>query len=323
MTARYIPPETVAELKQIDLLTYLQNCEPHELIRVTANEYCTDTHDSLRISTNGLWNWTSQGIGGRNAFKYLTEVRGHSFLEAANILLDSKIQTPIEPLPKMKKVKLPLELPRKDNNRDTLINYLTGRGIDREIIQYCIDRGVIYQSTMKGHTNAVFIGLDELGVPRSAFRRGTTPGVPFYGDATGSDKRYSFGLRGRNQTTLYVFEAAIDGLSFLTRQKLTGHDFRDFTVLSTNGVHFKEHSLKNAAPPLALKHYLEAHEDVTEIHLHFDNDRAGQLATEIVKAQYGNRYLFKNDPPSCKKDENEYLQYLLRNKGSREAAFER
>ena len=62
--------ETVADVKKIDLLTYLQNYEPEELVHVSGNVYCTKAHDSLRIS-NGKWCWFSQGIGGKSALDYV------------------------------------------------------------------------------------------------------------------------------------------------------------------------------------------------------------------------------------------------------------
>ena len=55
----YIPPEVVEQARQIDLLTYLQICEPQELVRISSNNYTTRTHDSLKIS-NGKWMWWSQ-----------------------------------------------------------------------------------------------------------------------------------------------------------------------------------------------------------------------------------------------------------------------
>lgn len=66
----YIPPEVVEQARQIDLLTYLQSCEPQELVRISGNNYTTRTHDSLKIS-NGKWMWWSQRIGGYNALDYL------------------------------------------------------------------------------------------------------------------------------------------------------------------------------------------------------------------------------------------------------------
>ena len=90
----YIQPETLKEIKKLDLLTYLRNYEPDELIHVSGKEYTTRTHDSLRIS-NGLWNWCSRGIGGKTALDYLIKVRGFSFMEAAEHILNcSDIQPP-------------------------------------------------------------------------------------------------------------------------------------------------------------------------------------------------------------------------------------
>ena len=56
----YISPEVVEQARQIDLLTYLQSCEPQELVRISGNNYTTRTHDSLKIST-------ANGCGGHNA----------------------------------------------------------------------------------------------------------------------------------------------------------------------------------------------------------------------------------------------------------------
>ena len=89
----YIPPEVVEQARQIDLLTYLQSCEPQELVRISGNNYTTRTHDSLKIS-NGKWIWWSRGIGGRSALDYLIKVRGYSFIEAVEIIAG---QAAIEP----------------------------------------------------------------------------------------------------------------------------------------------------------------------------------------------------------------------------------
>lgn len=82
----YIPPEVVEQARQIDLLTYLQSCEPQELVRISGNNYTTRTHDSLKIS-NGKWMWWSRRIGGYNALDYLVKVKGCSFVEAVETLM--------------------------------------------------------------------------------------------------------------------------------------------------------------------------------------------------------------------------------------------
>ena len=50
----YISPEKLKEIKKIDLLSYLQQCEPEELVKDSRNTYMTKTHDSLKIS-NGIY----------------------------------------------------------------------------------------------------------------------------------------------------------------------------------------------------------------------------------------------------------------------------
>ena len=80
-----VTEEQIAAAKQWDLLTYLQTFEPAELVRSSANEYCTKTHDSLKIS-HGLWCWNSRGIGGKSALDYLIKVREMDFVEAVETL---------------------------------------------------------------------------------------------------------------------------------------------------------------------------------------------------------------------------------------------
>lgn len=46
----YIAPEVVQEVKRMDLLTYLKNYEPQELVHFSGNTYTTRSHDSLKIS---------------------------------------------------------------------------------------------------------------------------------------------------------------------------------------------------------------------------------------------------------------------------------
>lgn len=89
----YIAPETITEAKRMDLLTYLRNYEPHELVKFSGNTYTTRTHDSLKIS-NGKWMWWSRGIGGKTALDYLVKVKGLSFLEAVETIMGGNVALP-------------------------------------------------------------------------------------------------------------------------------------------------------------------------------------------------------------------------------------
>ena len=49
----YIAPEVITEAKRMDLLTYLREYEPGELVKFSSNTYTTRTHDSLMFSQVG------------------------------------------------------------------------------------------------------------------------------------------------------------------------------------------------------------------------------------------------------------------------------
>ena len=186
----YIAPEVITEAKRMDLLTYLREYEPGELVKFSSNTYTTRTHDSLKIS-NGKWMWWSRGIGGKSALDYLIKVRGMDFVQAVQTIMGNGSVS----FPTCKNIKSyeeqPLLLPEKSPTADVVFDYLFGRGIDLAIIQDCIADGTIFESS-KYH-NVVFIGKDENGTPKYAAYRGTI-GSSFKGDASGSDKRYSFRL---------------------------------------------------------------------------------------------------------------------------------
>ena len=58
-----------------------------------------------------------------------------------------------------KKEEKKIEIPKKASNNLKVIEYLTNRGIDEEILNYCIINNLIYQE--KATNNVVFLGYDE------------------------------------------------------------------------------------------------------------------------------------------------------------------
>ena len=85
----YFNKEQIEKAREIDLITYLQNNNPDELVYDSRGAYHTKTHDSLKIS-NGLWYWFSRGIGGKSALDYLIIVEDKSFTEAVSLILGIK-----------------------------------------------------------------------------------------------------------------------------------------------------------------------------------------------------------------------------------------
>lgn len=312
----YVTPEQIQRAKQMDLLTYLQYYEPHELVRFSGNVYTTRSHDSLKIS-NGKWNWWSRGIGGRSALDYLIKVRSMTFPEA---VLQIDGQTAITP-PVPSRNHEPVEpkkllLPEKNENNDRVIAYLTNRGIHSTLIDYCLSTGRLYES--RPYHNAVFVGFDRKGTPMYATLRGTS-NRRYMGEANGSDKHFSFSIPSREENhRLHLFESSIDLLSFCTLELLSNKDWRQENCLSLAGVYQPKKNISESTPPAALMQFLKDFSQIKEITLHLDNDTAGRLAAETIKTLLSSSYIIFDKPPKRGKDMNDYLKILLGLQHSRE-----
>ena len=130
----YVAPEVVQRVKQIDLLTYLKNYEPYELVHFSGNVYTTRSHDSLKIS-NGKWMWWSRGIGGRSALDYLIKVRGYDFVQAVQMIAEqAAIQPPVS-IPAEKKIR---EM-EEEAVRQALSEQAQGPGIEIEKLRLNFD----------------------------------------------------------------------------------------------------------------------------------------------------------------------------------------
>lgn len=307
----YIEPEVIQKAKKMDLLTYLQNYEPRELVHVSGNVYCTKSHDSLRIS-NGKWCWFSQSIGGRSALDYLIKVNGYSFLDAVEQIMGRAAVKPPVFIPAKEKREKALLQPPAHDSADTVSTYLAGRGIDADIIRFCIETGRIYEShnyaqeSGKVYVNAVFIGFDKAGNQKYAALRGT--GTDFKGEATGSDKHYSFAIPAKQENvSVHLFESAVDLLSYATLLKLNGRDFRAENLLSLAGVYQPKKKIEDSKVPAALTQFLQDYPHVKKVALHLDNDYPGRLAAKAIMTVLPKEYESADKPPSHGKDYNDYL----------------
>jgi len=302
----YVTPEQITQDKELDLLTYLQRYDPHELVHVSGNTYCTREHDSLKIS-NGKWNWFSRGIGGKTALDYLIKVQGFSFTQAVEALAGQNF-SPLPHVPQAQPKKQEprvLSLPQPSRCATHAVSYLHGRGIDYDLIDYCIQTGRVYES-QKYH-NVVFVGRDLKGQPRYAALRGIVG--DFKGEATGSDKRYSFCIaENPSAPSVHLFESAIDLLSYATLVKMTGRDWRQDALLSLAGV-FKRK--REGVVPLALSQYLQDHPNTSTLYLHLDNDEVGRDAAAGIMEGLGDKYTVLDRPPPYGKDVNDLLQRKL------------
>lgn len=195
-----------------------------------------------------------------------------------------------------------LVLPQASRCATHMVSYLHGRGIDYDVIDYCIQTGRLYESLP--YHNAVFVGRDQTGQPRYAALRGIVG--DFKGEAPGSDKRYAFAIAEKPDVpSVHLFESAIDLLSYATLLKMKGRDWRQDAMLSLGGV-FKQK--REFVIPMALSQYLQDHHGVRTLYLHLDNDEVGRDAAVGIMAGLGDRYEVLDRPPPSGKDVNDLLR---------------
>lgn len=117
--------------------------------------------------------------------------------------------------PKPEEPPKPFALPPAHTDMRRVYAYLMKqRHISREVVTHFARAGLLYEDTQ--YHNCVFVGMDEQGVPRHAHKRSTnSQGKSFKANVEGSRPQYSFHHVGRD-SVLYVLEAPIDMLSFLT-----------------------------------------------------------------------------------------------------------
>lgn len=315
----YIAPEIITEARRIDLLTYLRAYEPDELVRFSGNTYTTKTHDSLKIS-NGKWMWWSRGIGGKSALDYLIKVRGMDFVEAVQTIMgNSSVRSPIPENTKSYNNQ-PLLLPERSPTTDVVFEYLFGRGIDYEIINYCLEKELVIESLP--YHNVVFIGYDESNKPKYAAYRATNQSR-LMGDCTGSKKQYSFRLTAENTGEVHLFECAIDLLSYATLMKLEGKNWRQLNLVSLAGVYSPKQNIGDSKVPVTVRDLLEKDKSIKRIILHLDNDIAGRKATKALQTILSDKYEVVDDPPKCGKDVNDFLCIKLGIFKKHERSFER
>ena len=315
----YIAPEVITEAKRMDLLTYLSEYEPEELVKFSSNTYTTKTHDSLKIS-NGKWMWWSRGFGGKSALDYLIKVRGMSFPKAVEAIMGNGSVSYNRPEKVSSYENQPLLLPEKSPSTDVVVEYLFSRGIDYEIINYCLDNDLIMESLP--YHNVVFIGYDEERKPKYAAYRATNQSR-LMGDCTGSKKQYSFRLTAENTGEVHLFECAIDLLSYATLLKLDGKEWQEHNLVSLAGVYAPRTKIEESKVPVSVRKILQKDKSIKRIILHLDNDIAGRKATKALQTILQDEYEVVDDPPMYGKDVNDFLRKRLGIRNKTERSFER
>ena len=304
---KFIPKELVKKAKEIDLLTYFMNNNPSELVKKGIGTYSLKAHDSVIISNN-LWHRFSTNQAGKTAVDYLIKVEKMTFLEAVNDVLNMNIKTYIVSKNGTKNEVKQIVIPEKADTNKDVIDYLKNRGIDEDIIIECINKKLIYQENKT--KNVVFVGYDNNGNIKYAGCRSTND-KRIMRDAKGSSKEYSFRLLSNiKNSTIHIFESAIDLLSYATMLKIKGYDYKNHNLIALAGVYQPGSNIEQSKVPKALQNYLNKYPNVQDIVLHLDNDRAGREATKALIFAL-KKYNVYDIPAPYGKDINDYLCFKL------------
>lgn len=292
----WLSEEQIEAARAMSAIEYLRTYEAKRLKKSSArHEWELTDHDSFKINEiTSAWHWKSRDIGGYTALDFLVKVDGMDFVEAAQFL-SGQNPSYIPPL-HVEEAPAPFELPEKAPNCGRIRKYLSNRGINDQVINYCIQQGILYESLP--YHNVVFVGYDEEHNARYAFLRGIyeNKGAPFKIEQKGSDKRCSFCIPPKEPAVrVAVYEAAVDALAHMTLEEGKADKYR----LSLGGISApKEGEIhKTFKKPSALESFLEKHPEVTEIELCTDNDFAGRWAGQQLKRAYeGNYRIIENLP---------------------------
>ena len=296
-----LPAENIKAAREVQLVDFLNTYRPGELVRKSRDEYCTKSHSSLRITpSKNLFHWCSQSKGGRGALDYLLTVEGMSFRSAVMLLNEMEL-VPFQQV-RVATVESSrthdFTLPRPDKNAQAATAYLMHRGISPKVLRYCLNEGILYQTTRGNYRNCVFVGKDEVGIPRSAFQRGCQG--TYRGDVTGSQKKYGFLMQAESPDcdTVELYEAPIDAMSGATLRHSTH-------IGKWRSVHYLALGGQNHLP---IDYFLQQHPQVKNVVLCFDRDEPGLRFADTVAQRLAERgFNVEKRLPAVGKDYNESL----------------
>lgn len=245
------------------------------------------------------WNCFSQGKGG-GPIQLVMFLENKTWVEAMKSILNKSYTKEIKPITrKSQNTEIKdFTLPNKNNTYSHMIAYLIKtRKINKDVVYKLIQNKMIYEDKKR---NCVFVGYDEENIPRYAGLRGTNTKVTFKGEVEGSNKAYSFNIKG-NTNKLYVFESPIEIMSYLSLNNERIFNVENHHMLSLG-----------CLAPVALEKYLKDNPNIEEITLCLNNDKWGIKATNEIKEKYKDRYNIKIEYPRLK-DFNDDLVYINRN----------
>ena len=196
----------IAQAKQMNLYQYMQLCEPDNFKPEGPGQFRHKGHSSLSFAENGTWTYFKTHATGRTAVDYLIKVEGVPFVEAVRqinriqggcIPSFQSVQAPTPPV--QPKPPREFRLPQPDPNCYAATAYLRKRCIHPNVLSFCKQKKILYQTSIKNHPNCVFVGRDGEGQAKGGSLRGCGA-QQFRRDIPGSRKIYPFYIEATAET---------------------------------------------------------------------------------------------------------------------------
>ena len=248
---------------EVDLVEFLRH-QGEKLIR-SGPEYRLASDHSVTVQGNEWYDHATEQGGGPISF--VQQFYNLSYPEAVTCLVGGEQGAVYAPAPKQgEKTKKEFALPSAGREMRRMYAYLLKhRLLDRNVVNDFVRAGLLYESCEKfkdrEYYNAVFVGKDENSVPCHAHKRSLNSlGKAFRINVEGSDPRCSFHHTGTSNR-LYVFEAPIDLMSFLSLYP-RGWQEHSFVALCGTSEH-------------AILWMLEQNPGIRSVCLCLDHDQAG------------------------------------------------
>jgi hypothetical protein len=266
----YFTEEQKERANNVDLVDFLQ--KRREKLLPSGKEKRIASDRSITVYGN---EWYDHSIEhGGYPIEFVQQFYHCSYPEAVTMLLggeQGEVYRPAEKEPE--ESKKPFVLPEAHSDMRSVYGYLLkSRLLNREVISAFAKKKLIYESCEKSkdgkkeYHNAIFVGLDEHGIPRHAHKKGLyTKGAGFKGNVEGSDPNYSFHYISTGNS-LHVFEAPIDLLSYIT---LHPQDWEKHSYVALCGL-----------SEYAMTRLLELNPNINRMVLCLDHDAEGIEASE-------------------------------------------
>lgn len=262
MKKKRFSDEQLQRASGIDIVAMLQ--VQGEKLKKQGRVYRWLRYDSTVIDRN-RWYRHSREIGG-GPIQFMQHFYGMDFVEAVKYLLDGEEGAELVQASRTPEPKLPFTPPKLSKNMHRTFAYLIKtRKIDADIVQHFVNEKKILET--EEYHNTAFCGYDEKGEMKQMHLRSTLPGNRFFMDIDGSDKQYYFRHIGTN-SDVYVFEAPIDMLSYITMNK---ENWQESSYVCLGGVAID-----------ALKNILSTNEQISKVYMCVDRDDAGDKTVKRI-----------------------------------------